>query len=387
MRKTILILFYLLIAQALPQLCNAQDSLLINFLLKKIAAQQVKQDDYFLPGIFPSFISKRESFSDKKKDNNIFFNTLIAYTLSDIKLYVAKDNQLLIDEILSNAKPVFSKFKNQKGRNTYNFWRTDTSFKYPYRGLINPFKKNITLPDDMDDTVLSLLALQANDSVASAVHALMQSFTNSDSNKVRSVISSYAQLPAYSTWFGKKFPVVFDVSVLCNLLSFVQLYNLPWTKADSASLNVIVATIKNNDHINQPVYASPYYPKTSLILYHIARLMNIKKIPELDALKVKLLTDAVTEFANTKNIVEKIILSSAIMKWGYTPPAFELPSIDEAESTIEQNDFSFFVGNIPSYFPGWLRKYATEKNTGLFYHYCPAYNDALLLEYLLLKNQ
>ena len=387
MRKTILILFYLLIAQALPQLCNAQDSLLINFLLKKIAAQQVKQDDYFLPGIFPSFISKRESFSDKKKDNNIFFNTLIAYTLSDIKLYVAKDNQLLIDEILSNAKPVFSKFKNQKGRNTYNFWRTDTSFKYPYRGLINPFKKNITLPDDMDDTVLSLLALQANDSVASAVHALMQSFTNSDSNKVRSVISSYAQLPAYSTWFGKKFPVVFDVSVLCNLLSFVQLYNLPWTKADSASLNVIVATIKNNDHINQPVYASPYYPKTSLILYHIARLMNIKKIPELDALKVKLLTDAVTEFANTKNIVEKIILSSAIIKWGYTPPAFELPSIDEAESTIEQNDFSFFVGNIPSYFPGWLRKYATEKNTGLFYHYCPAYNDALLLEYLLLKNQ
>ena len=368
-------------------MCNAQDSLLINFLLKKIAAQQVKQDDYFLPGIFPSFISKRESFSDKKKDNNIFFNTLIAYTLSDIKLYVAKDNQLLIDEILSNAKPVFSKFKNQKGRNTYNFWRTDTSFKYPYRGLINPFKKNITLPDDMDDTVLSLLALQANDSVASAVHALMQSFTNSDSNKVRSVISSYAQLPAYSTWFGKKFPVVFDVSVLCNLLSFVQLYNLPWTKADSASLNVIVATIKNNDHINQPVYASPYYPKTSLILYHIARLMNIKKIPELDALKVKLLTDAVTEFANTKNIVEKIILSSAIIKWGYTPPAFELPTIDEAESTIEQNDFSFFVGNIPSYFPGWLRKYATEKNTGLFYHYCPAYNDALLLEYLLLKNQ
>ena len=41
---------------------------------------------------------------------------------------------------------------------------------------------------------------------------------------------------AYSTWFGKKFPVVFDVSVLCNVLSFIQQNNLQWTKADSASL-------------------------------------------------------------------------------------------------------------------------------------------------------
>ncbi|MEP7317565.1 MAG: hypothetical protein ABI921_02455, partial [Panacibacter sp.] len=149
----------------------------------------------------------------------------------------------------------------------------------------------------------------------------------------------------------------------------------------------ILTTIKNNDHITQPVYASPYYPKTSLILYHIARLMKIKNIPELESLKVKLLTDAVQEFAHTKNVLEKIILSSAIQKCGYIPPAFELPLASEIEAGIEQNDYSFFVGNIPSYFPGWLRRYATEKETGLFYHYCPAYNDALLLEYLILKNQ
>lgn len=387
MKKVFSIFLLLVWFNILPQLCKAQESSLINLLLKRIAAQQVKKDDYFLPGIFPSYISKKETFSDKKKDNNIFFNTLIAYTLYDIKSYVTKSNQLLIDEILEKGKPLFPKFKNQKGRNTYNFWRTDTTFEYPYTGLINPFKKKVTLPDDMDDTVLSLLALQEDDSVAANVHLLMQSFTNNDSNQVRSVIGSYNQLPAYSTWFGKKFPVVFDVSVLCNLLSFVQLCNLPWTKADSASLNVILTTIKNNDHISQPVYASPYYPKTSLILYHIARLMSIKEIPELEAMKVKLLTDAVVEFSNSKNILEKIILSSAIIKWGYIPPALDLPSTGEFETGIEQNDFSFFVGNIPSYFPGWLRKYATEKNTGLFYHYCPAYNDALLLEYLVLKNQ
>ena len=387
MKRTILIFSFLFSVQIFPQCCIAQDSLLINFLLNRIAEQQVKQDNYFLPGIFPSYISNNESFSDKKKDNNIFFNTLIAYTLSDIKSSVSKPNQFLIDDILAKAKPLFPKFKNKKGRDTYNFWRTDTAFKYPYTGLINPFLKDITLPDDMDDTVLSLLALDTDDSTAASVHALMQFFTNNGSGEFRSVIEMYNQLPAYSTWFGKKFPLVFDVSVLCNVLSFVQQYNLPWTKADSASLDVIVKTVENNYHITQPEYASPYYPKTSIILYHIARLMSIKAIPQLEVLKVKLVTDAVGEFTHTDNTMEKVILSSAFMKWGYIAPAFELPSTDEVENKIEQNDFSFFVGNIPSYFSNTMRRFATEKKIGLFYHYCPAYNDALLLEYLVLKNK
>ena len=298
-----------------------------------------------------------------------------------------KQNHFIIDSILISAKPLFAKFKNRKGRDTYNFWRTDTAYDYPYASFFKLFGKKITLPDDMDDTVLSLLALDADDSVASNVHTLMQQYVNSDTNKVRSVINMYNDLPAYSTWFGKKFPVVFDVSVLCNILSFVQLYNLQWTKADSASLNVIVKTIENNYHITKPVYASPYYTKTSIILYHVARLMSIKKIPELEELKVKLITDAVNEFAHSNNLMEKIILSSAILKWGYSPPSFALPTIADIESRIEKNDFCFFVGNIPSYFHDIFRKYATEKNMGLFYHYCPAWNDVLLLEYLVLKNE
>ncbi|HEY6978787.1 MAG TPA: hypothetical protein VH396_20960 [Chitinophagaceae bacterium] len=370
----------------LSLLCAAQDSLLVSDLLKRIAAQQIKEDNYFLPGIFPSYITSKEIFSNRKKDNNIFFNGLIAYTLNDIKRHVTEQNRLIIDSILANAKPLFAKFKNRKGRDTYNFWRTDTAYDYPYASFIRFFGKKTTLPDDMDDTVLSLLALDADDPVASNIHALMQDYVNSDTNKVRSVINTYNNFPAYSTWFGKKFPVVFDISVLCNILSFVQLYNLQWTKADSASLDVILKTIENNYHINQPVYASPYYAKTSTILYHIARLMSIKKIPQLEQLKVKLITDAVNEFAHSNNLMEKTILSIAILKWGYVPPSFVLPAIADVESNIEKNDFCFFVGNVPSYFHDMLRKYATGRNMGLFYHYCPAWNDVLLLEYLVLRT-
>src|SRR6266487_3270935 len=384
--KKLLLIFFLIALIILSLQCVAQDSLLINYLVKRIASQQIKQDDYFLQGIFPSYISNNENFSNRKKDNNIFFNGLIAYALNDIKPHVSEQNRLIIDTILANAKQLYPKFKNQRGRDTYNFWRTDTVYDYPYASFLKLFGKKITLPDDMDDTVLSLLALDADDSIASNVHSLMQSYVSSDTNKVRSVINVYNNVPAYSTWFGKKIPVVFDVSVLCNILSFVQLYNLVWTKADSASLEVIVKTVENNYHITEPLYASPYYTKTSIILYHIARLMSIKKIPELEELRVKLITDAVNEFVRSNNLMEKIILSSAILKWGYRPPQFQLPATDDMENKIEKNDFSFFVGNIPSYFHDFLRKYATNKKAGLFYHYCPAWNDALLLEYLILKN-
>jgi hypothetical protein len=384
-KKTSIIIF-LFYFQAVPFVCKGQDSSIINFLIKRISIQQVRQDPYFFRGIYPSYISKRNNFSTKKKDNNIFFNSLIAYTLNDIKPFVSKQNSLLIDTLFNNARPLYARFKNKR-RDTYNFWRTDSTFDFPFPTVFNFFSKDVTLPDDMDCTALSLLALGADDSTAKVIHTLMQGFINSRSKKVRSVISLYDPLAAYSTWFGIKFPVVFDMSVLCNVLAFVQVYDLPWTKADSASLEVIVKTIQNDYHISKPVYASPVYPKTSLILYHIARLMKIKKITALEALKIKLVSDAAKELSYTDNLMEKIILSNSILKWGYTPPDLVLPAINEIEKSVEQNNFSFFVANLPSYFKDILKLIATKEHLGFYNYYCPAYNDALLLEYLILKTK
>jgi hypothetical protein len=380
------IFFLIVLGTLLSTASRANDSALVHYLLERISSQQVTRDDYFLRGIFPSYIAGRERFSDHKEDNNIFFNGLIDYTLKEIKPLVNAQDRLLIDSILAASKSLYSKFKNRKGRNTYNFWRTDSAQAYPYAGFLKFVDKKITLPDDMDDTILSLFALGADDSTAEQVHQLMQFFTSSDTNMVRSVIKAFDGLPAYSTWFGRRFPVVFDASVLCNVLSFVQRYDLQWTKADSASLEVIVKTVQNNYHITEPIYASPYYGKTSIILYHIARLMSIKEIPQLEALKTKLITDAVNQLSRSHNALEKIILSTAILKWGYDPPLAGCPAIADIQTTIEKNDFAFFIGNVPSYFHDLFRKFATSRDMGLFYHYCPAWNDVLLLEYVLLKE-
>ena len=115
---------------------------------------------------------------------------------------------------------------------------------------------------------LGLLMNDENKDSAEALHQLMQSYINNNP-PLKTTYKIYQNDSAYSTWFGKKFPVVFDVSVMCNVLSFVQENNLQWTKADSASLKYIIKTIQRNDIVKHPAFVSPYYANTSIILYHL----------------------------------------------------------------------------------------------------------------------
>ena len=364
----------------------SQDTATIHFLMKRIYEQQVKTDEYFMHGVFPSYISGTQKFKQRKKDNTIFYNVLIDYLLTDYQDLLSPENKILADSIKKHTVQLLPQFKNIKSRNTYNYWRTDSSFKFPYTFWIPLLRGHVTLPDDMDDTVLGLLAGDAPDSVAEEIHRLMQQYTN-QSDKLKTTYSTYKNYKTYSTWYGKKVPVVFDVCVLCNVLSFVQKYHLPFTVADSAAVQLLVKTIETNDYIKHPQFVSPYYGKTSLILYHLSRLMQTGRIPELEKLKPQLIEEAKEQLKISDNMLEKIILSSSLMKWGEVPAIIELPPVSEIESVIEKNSMPFFIGNIPSYLKQPLRENMIDKNILLFYHYCPAWNDALLLEYLLLKTK
>src|SRR4051794_32844030 len=147
----------------------AQDSALMNKLIQRIAAQQAGGDTFFNDGIFPSYISNTASFSKHKKDNNIFFTALVDYTLRNLHKERLADSTAY-NLIHSKALLAYPYFKNKKGRSTYNFWRTDTTYTFPYTNWIYKVKKNTALPDDMDDTVLSLLGQDIDSSTAAAVH-------------------------------------------------------------------------------------------------------------------------------------------------------------------------------------------------------------------------
>lgn len=362
---------------------QGQDSLTIDYLLDKIEAPQLKHNDYFLDGIFPSYINASRKFKTKKKDNTIFFNALIAYTLKENYNKLSPEQKITCDSIVARSIKASSYFKN-KTRNTYNFWRTDTATKFHYSWWLPLFKGNSSLPDDMDDTVLSLLMNDEHKDSAEALHQLMQFYINSNP-PLKTAYKIYSYDSAYSTWFGKKMPVVFDVSVMCNILSFVQQENLQWSKADSATLQHIIKTIQRNDIVKHPAFVSPYYANTSIILYHIARLMSIKPIDELEKIKPRLIQLANEKRQSTNNLFEKLILSSALMKWNQSPAPLNI-SIKNLKE-IEQNNLPFFIGNIPSYFNRSIKGKFTDLRLLMYNHYCPAWNDCLLLEYLLLSKK
>ena len=361
---------------------RAQDSLSIDYLLNKIQVHQLGQDDFFIQGVFPSYINASRKFKTKKKDNTIFYNTLITYVLKDNYNRFSAEQKNICDSIIARSKRASTYFKN-KNRNTYNFWRTDTATRFNYSWWMPLFKGNSALPDDMDDTVLGFFMNDADKDSAKTLHQFMQAYINNHP-PLKTSYKIYAYDSAYSTWFGKKFPVVFDVSVLCNILSFVQQYNLQWTKADSASLQHIITTIQRNDIVKHPAFVSPYYANTSIILYHLARLMSIQPIHELETIKPQLVQIANERLLSTNNSFEKIILNITLIKWGQSPPPLHLSKKDF--KNIEQNDLPFFIGNIPSYFKRSIKGKFTDLRLLMYNHYCPAWNDCLLLEYLLLTS-
>lgn len=366
---------------------RANDTLLAGQLLNRIYALQAKESSVFPKGLFPSYRMYALNKNREKADVNIFFTGLIAFTLHDLKPKLTTHQQSISSQIIEDSWPTFSKFQNRKGRSTYNFWPTDTPKIFPNAGWMNWFDDSQALPDDLDDTVIMLLAMNASDSTAKQIHALMQQFTNNGTNKVRNTFKDYRNIGAYSTWFGKKMPVDFDVCVLANVLYFVQRYNLEWTAADSASLQLIEKVLTERKHITHAPYVSPHYSKLPNILYHLSRLMSVRPMPSLEKFKPQLVEDATRALANTDEFMDEVILSTSLLRWGVKPPAMKVHTAANITELTEDGHFSFFIANMASMLPDPLKQWMGGAGVGKFYYDCDAYNNVLLLEYLTLSNR
>lgn len=388
-----IVLFCLLFTGLLPVILSAQpiDSNLarvydssklakIDFLLHRLDSMQVRQDAVFLTGAYPSFIHHREKFKQKKKDITIFFNILIDATLLKIRPSLPAKYQIQVDSLLVRSSRLYPRFKNER-RGSYNFWLRDSAYRFPYSWWIPLIKKDGAVPDDMDDTVLSQFVFPSDS--LEKLHQTMQYYTHVPGQKLKTTDKIYWKYGAYSTWFGEKFPVVFDAAVLSNILLFVQHYHLDWTKADSASLQLIVATIKNKDYIRRPLLISPYYGKTAILLYHYSRLMEAGPIPALDSLRPALIEQCHYILQQSDGLMEQVLAANSLAQLGQPAPDLHLPAISQWKKQVEKADFAYFIGNIPSYLPNGLKKFFTKANALMYYHFCPAYNDLLILQYLI----
>ncbi len=230
--------FMLLLLIAKTFCASAQDSLIYE-LIQKIKDQQVKNHKHYSSGMFPSYREYHFNKGRLKDDDNIFFTGLVVLSLRSVYPYLDKPSQAGCDSIFKNAEKVYALFQNNKGRPTYNFWKTSPPRIFPNAGWLNILNRTQSLPDDMDDTVILLMAMNSPDSIAKQVHHIMQGYTNTNNYKYKTNFSAFKHEPAYSTWFGKKVPAQLDVCVLTNILYMLHHYEIPYTKADSASLRVI----------------------------------------------------------------------------------------------------------------------------------------------------
>jgi hypothetical protein len=363
------------------------DSILIHRLVQRLTSLQIKNNKDFSDGIFPSFRNYQMRQETYKNDDNIFFTALIIHTLKQLLPYLSVQDQLLCKDMFVKAMPAFKKYKNRNGFNTYNFWQTETPKVFPNGGWLNLMNKSETLPDDLDDTSIILMATDAPDSVVQKVHQLMQKHSNCTKRFIKNTFPKYKNIPAYSTWFGDKMPIDFDVCVLSNILCFVQGSKLSFTKTDSASVYFIQQVIANRHYLTAAPYIAPHYAKPSIILYHFARLMEGKSIPELEKYRSQLIADTQELYTHENNFMNKIILATALMRWGADAPEGQFAINTDIINYTEQNDFNFFIANMASMLPNPFKRLGSSVGLGLFNYYCPAYNDVLLLEYLVWKKR
>lgn len=361
----------------------ASDSTIMTKLLLRISELQTKNSAVFPKGSIPSYRLYGLNKTLYKADVNPFYTALTTFTLEDIKPELSVSQQKIANEIISNSLPVYSKFRNKKGRDTYNFWPTDTPQFFPNGGVLNLLKKSKALPDDMDDTVIILLAQKSKDSINQLVHDLMQGFINTEQKKVIGAFKEFENVGAYSTWFGIKMHIDFDVCVLSNILYFVQYNHLKWTAADSASLKIIENIISTHKLENYAKIIAPHYATTAVILYHISRLMALKPIPSLEKYKSELISLTERELISSKNFMEKVVLSTALLRWGVMPPPIQYTLKDQSiVDLVSLEEFYFFKAGITTIFPIQLKKALGEFKPGSFYYFSPAYNNLLLLENL-----
>lgn len=386
MKRVHLILFVVFCAFVLR--VNAQtnkDTIWSYQLLTKIQSLQ-QANTGFPPGIFPSTRVYAYNKNNIKNDPNVFYTGLIVRTLKKYQKYCTPFQQGIINQIAKDAMVSTALFKNRQGRDTYNFWRTDTPQIFPNAGWLNKFDKSQSLPDDFDDTVILLWAQEVARERAAAIHDTMQLFANTKGKTVKNTLKAFETLPAYSTWFGKKMPIDFDMAVLCNVLSFVNAYNLKWTSSDTASLQLITTAIQNNWHIGKANFIAPHYAKPAVILYHIARLLDAGKqqnIEALMALKPSLLHSADSLLAKSVDPLETVLLQSARLHFGGTNNVdasniVTAQTIDPA--AIEQSTYPFFIANMASMLPSPLKRPLSKLAFAKFEYRCPAYNLALLWE-------
>lgn len=350
--------------------------------LQDIHALQLAPARGMTEGLFTTHRRNLFPFSKNKIDNNAFYTGLVVNILRVYKDSLKAQDRVLAEQMVLKALPAFEKFKHRKGKPSYYFWPVDTPRHFPNSFLERISSEKRYLPDDADCSAILLEAASAPDADLQKAHVLFQDYAATDTRKAVGTLKKYRRYRAYSTWLGYAIPVDFDMCVHANILRFVDKNNLAWSATDSATAGLLLTLVKDKKHLRMPRFVAPYYGRTSIILFHLARWMVENKNGWMEPVKTELIAETKALLKKTKSPLETVLLRTALNWWG----ADDNSPVEINLEKLRNDKLAYFRGNVGAYLPSTFKRVADRLGLFTFNFYCPGFNEALLLQYALLSN-
>ncbi len=343
-------------------------------------------DKDFFPGTFSSFRECGGRPYNYQPDYNIFYTAAIAFSLRNMLPHLSFENAIAARNIIKKAIAAYPHYQKTTGFPFYNFWPRGKNI-LPHTYFLQHVTSVLDRGDDADDTVLMLMSMDVDDSLRKLVKKRMVEVSNLSTPKrqIRSTNKKYRRMAAYSTYLGYNIPVDFDFAVHCNLLYFMHDSQLPFVEQDTATVELLRDMVQQRKYVKTPVFISPYYVKRPILLYHLARLMGRFKIDALEPFKPQVIKDIKSELKRSKNLLDKVILTTSLLRLGISSPQLTLTTKDLEK--IGEMDYPFCQARAAYGFVSPFKQIFLHFGYFIYYFYCTAYNKTLLLEYLVERNK
>ena len=330
-----------------------------------------------LNGLFPS--ERSHPFGYKREDFSAYFTATLYHSLSRLIPFLVETEILILEEIRENACLGVIPFQNKQGLNRYNFWQTNPGKHFP-NGYVLGRWDYFRPPDDVDDSVM-IYQLQKR-SIAESKWLMhhVDSYANGEKKWIKNTLEPYKKLSAWCTFFCRDMPLGFDACVISNVLYFNLINDFKKNNPYKDSLRYLCLMLEKKHHISQPEKVSPYYPHSSIILYHLAKLMSKFEVQELEIFKEEFRIQMIKIFENSLFESEKIMLENAWMWLFQTePPSQKTP--------IKNGRFYFFVLPLTLEFEGKIPQLLAHHPWSQIRFHCEGLEIAFKIENLVLKTR
>ena len=349
-------------------------------LLMELQSLQSEGNAIYPKGIFPS--QRYHSLLPyKREDDNLFFTVSVIHILQGLEAHLLDAENALVAQLSAAATGSYPLFKNKDGLDTYNFWQTTPSRHFPNGWLMHRFN-HFKIPDDVDDTALVFLTENAPKARVSQLRAKLKKHANLAYKRAFNPLEKYRDLRCYSTFFGDKMYIEFDICVLSNLMRVIlPHFSDDLDDYDHDTLTFITDAILSNEHITHPFYAAPNYPTTALILYHVSRLIPLLPVVYKTKIETKVKADIEQQLTQASGI-NKLLLENAALKLNMQLASYALASA----TVLNDVSFYFFHAGMITAFENTI---AQTLASNAFFHLrytSKALNRALLIENMVLKK-